>query len=210
MKVVFLHGLGQGPEAWQQVIHHLDCQDVLALSLFGNLSADEPLSLDILNDQLAAKVAQIKEPYILCGLSLGAILTLMQSLQPSSNLKGLIVSGAQIEPPSRFLLRFQNVIFRFLPKRFFQKIGLTRRQALELTNSLTDLNLSTDLKAMPLSTAVICGQKDRANLSAAYRLASCLGHSKLTIIPKGRHELNVEKPKEFALIVNQFLETHGF
>ncbi|MBZ2199946.1 alpha/beta hydrolase [Lentilactobacillus hilgardii] len=205
MKVIFLHGLGQTADAWEKVTDRMASSDYLTMSLFKPISRTDHLTIEKLHLILSQELDRIREPYILCGLSLGAILALKQAITPSLNLKGLVLSGAQFEAPNSGLLVFQNLIFKFLPRRTFTKLGITKRQAIDLTDSLRNLHLTSELSKMALPALVICGKRDRANLKASHRLEGLLSDGELVIIPNAKHELNLENPLEFAQALNRFL-----
>lgn len=210
MKIVFLHGLGQTPAAWDQVIQHVGLDNYWSLPLFDQLVTTADLTLSNLNQLISTRLARIHEPYLLCGLSLGGILALMQAQRPSPLLKGLIVSGAQVTAPNRGLLYFQNLVFHLLPGDFFRNLGITRNQALRLIDSIKTLNLLPRLKEVRIPAAIICGEKDCANIKAARLLNNQLAESTLTIIPDGKHELNVKNPEAFAKVVETFVNSYDF
>ena len=79
-KLIFLHGLGQTATDWQPVLSELQTTNTLSLSLFEDFSAQDRLDLERLHAALTRKMAVIDEPYILCGLSLGAVLALKQAI----------------------------------------------------------------------------------------------------------------------------------
>ncbi|WP_152656649.1 alpha/beta fold hydrolase [Oceanobacillus sp. CFH 90083] len=57
-------------------------------------------------------------PIHLCGLSLGAVLSLNYALDRPEKVHSLILLNAQYKMP-RFLLAVQNVMFRLLPNSVF-------------------------------------------------------------------------------------------
>lgn len=207
MRVLSLHGLGQSASAWEPVIEQLPMyKDYLsAFDLFSSLSEKEGVTLDVLDRQLSEKIKAIQEPFVLCGLSLGAILTLKQAIRTNPFLKGIIVAAPQFETPNRLLLSFQNTVFRFLPQKSFTQFGLEKKQALQLMNSLSSLEMRNEVTGIHLPTLIICGEKDKANLPAANTLASLISNSQLKVIENGKHELNTELPILFAEQIHFFL-----
>ena len=53
-------------------------------------------------------------------------------------------------------------------------------------------------------TLIICGEKDRANIKAAYYLSANIKDSKLKIIKNTGHVINEENPKELSMLINSF------
>ncbi|BBI27327.1 alpha/beta fold hydrolase [Enterococcus faecium] len=77
MKIVFLHGLGQDEQSWKDVISYLpNSYSCKSLSLFNHLNSTDTATLDDLTKYIEVQLNQIKEPFILCGLSLGAVIAL--------------------------------------------------------------------------------------------------------------------------------------
>lgn len=205
MKLVFLHGLGQSSDDWQAVIDELPLSNTLTIPLFTDISQADAVDLNRLNKKVSAILDDLNEPYILCGLSLGGILVLQQAIRKKPLLKGIVVSAAQFESPSKVILAIQNVIFRLMPKKSFQHMNLTKKQLFGLVNSIRYLNLKEDLSKATIPSLIMCGSKDRVNLSAARELSRLMNPSTLKIIPNGGHELNREQPKEFAKAIQAFL-----
>lgn len=205
MKLIFLHGLGQKPEDWQDVIKEVHVLDTLVLPLFSHITPKDSIDLQRMNDEVSRFLDNINEPYMLCGLSLGGVLALQQAIRKQPYLKGMIVSGAQYKPPNKYLISFQNIIFHFMPKKSFQRLNVTKTQLIDLVNSMSTLNLINDLKEVTIPFLIMCGSKDRVNLSAAKELSHILNNATLKILPNGGHELNLDQPKEFAKAINYFI-----
>lgn len=209
MKVIFLHGLGQGAEAWTSVSAALK-QETAALSLFADSSADERVTIDSLNARVTAILAQEKEPYILCGLSLGGILALKQAITAAPQLKGIVVSAGQYEAPNQFLLFVQNLLLKLRPAKAFADLGISKKQFLGILHSLGQLDLSADISAIKIPSLIVCGANDKYNLPAAEKMTELLPDAQLALIPDGGHQLNTEKPQEFAARLTAFLAANNF
>lgn len=207
MKLIFLHGLGQSSDDWQEVIDELSLSNTLSISLFSDVSQADSVNLNLLNEKLSALLDDLKEPYILCGLSLGGVFALQQAVRGKPLLKGIIVSAAQFESPNKILLSIQNLVFRLMPQRIFRSMNLTKKQLIELTNSARQLDLERDLRKVAIPTLIICGSKDWVNLAAAKKLSQIMNPSTLKIMPRGGHELNREQPKVFAKAISEWCQT---
>lgn len=205
LKLIFLHGLGQSSAEWKDVLDELPLSNTLAISLFSGVSETDEVNLTTLNKKVSAILDDVNEPYILCGLSLGGILVLQQAIRKQPLLKGIVVSAAQFESPSKTIITIQNLIFRLMPKKSFQNMNLTKKQLIELVNSIRYLKLKEDLSKVTIPSLIMCGSKDRVNLSAAKNLSLLMNPSTLKIIPNGGHELNREQPKEFAKAIDAFV-----
>ncbi|TVX02102.1 alpha/beta hydrolase, partial [Streptococcus pneumoniae] len=75
-----------------------------------------------------------------------------------------------------------------------------------VSEELKTLDLTDIAGICPYPTLLICGSKDRPNLSSMKTLHRLLTDSQFQIIPDGPHVLNKAKPKEFVEKIRSFLE----
>ena len=199
MKAVFLHGLGQTAKAWEAVLAQCpeckaDCPELFLLSPSKHTYS---AVLAALEDRYAAE----KEPFLLCGLSLGAMLALDYADQAAA----LVLIAAQDRAP-KLLLSFQNFLFHCMPQRAFAKIGLPKQAVLELTKSMRMLDLHSAASWVKCPVILLCGEKDnKANRKAAERLHRRIPQSNLKIVPRAGHEVNIEAPGAAAAVVREML-----
>ncbi|KXT74369.1 hypothetical protein STRDD10_00990 [Streptococcus sp. DD10] len=59
---------------------------------------------------------------------------------------------------------------------------------------------------MPFPTLLLCGSKDKPNLTASRKLSQLIPEAHLRIIENGTHTLNTDFPDSFADEIQQFLE----
>lgn len=127
MQSIFVHGLGQLSSSWLPVLSHLpanipaDCPDLTSLL------ACQEITYPGLYQAFSDYCDQQNSPLYLCGLSLGAVLSLNYTVEHPQKVKSLILIAPQYKMP-RLLLSFQNVIFRLLPKRFFQTMSFRKKR----------------------------------------------------------------------------------
>lgn len=156
-----------------------------------------------MNRDIIQKLQVLDEPYILCGISLGTILALSSALNGNHLLRGLILSGVQFKNPNKLLIDLQNIMFRFMPRKNFIELGITKKQMITFCQSMKSLDLHPKLNELNIPTTIICGTKDKSNLPASKALHSEISDSELKVIVGG-HMLNEETPIEFAAIINEF------
>ena len=202
MKLIFLHGLGQSAESWKEVQELLADYPSEALDLFptGITSYQEA------KERIYQHLSEETEPFVLIGLSLGAALTLELSSYDLPNLQGLVLSGCPLKLAGNILFKIQLMIFKLLPKSFFEKRGANKALMVGVSEELKTLDLTDISRTCPYPTLLICGSKDKPNLSSMRSLHKLISESKFQIIPEGPHILNRAKPKEFAEITRSFLE----
>ena len=202
MKLIFLHGLGQSAESWKEVQNLLTDYPSEAIELFSS----EVNSYQKVKDRVYQHLAQETEPFVLVGLSLGAALALELSSYDLPNLRALVLSGCPLKLAGNILFYVQLLIFKLLPKRVFEKQGADKALMVGVSEELKTLDLTDISRTCPYPTLLICGSKDKPNLSSMKALHRLLTNSQFQIIPDGPHILNRAKPKEFAEITRSFLE----
>lgn len=201
MKLIFVHGLGQDKTSFDSTSKYLKNIEYHSLDL---KELDfKKMSYNNLKKELFKYFNSFKDPINICGLSLGAILCLDYAINYSDKVKNLILIAPQYKMP-KTILRVQGLIFKLLPKRFFNK-GFKKEEFLALNNSIINLDFSNDLIGLDVKTLILCGGKDKINLKASKDLNSILKNSYFIKVSDGTHELNIQKPKELAFYIERFL-----
>lgn len=204
-KHVLIHGLGQTPDSWKAVLSRLEltgytiCPDLTKLII----SAKNRATYDSVYTSLTAKLDACEEGVNLCGLSLGGVLALNYAVDRPEKVNSLVLIAAQYKMP-KYLLQFQNIIFRLMPNTTFQSIGLEKEDFINLTASMTELDFSDSLHAIRCPTLIICGSRDNANKKASIALAAAIRGSELHIVSGAGHEVNAQAPDKLADILNAF------
>lgn len=202
--VVFLHGIGAGPDSWNAQLTALpDGYSGIAPQLAG-LTGDEPFTL-------AAAAAAIRdevdergiERAHLCGLSLGGMVATRFALDYPARIASLVLSGSQVRP-NPTLMRVQNTIMRLLPERIVAPPGMTKHDMFSVLRSVAATDFRAELPQIAVPTLVLCGMKDRANLPAARELADRIEGAELQLVPGAGHEWNVQLPAEFSARLTAF------
>ena len=202
MKLIFLHGLGQSADSWQEVQELLVDYPSEALELFPSGVATNQESKERIYQYLSKET----EPFVLIGLSLGAALALELSSYDLPNLQALVLSGCPLKLAGNILFYIQLLIFKLLPKRVFEKQGADKALMVRVSEELKTLDLREIAKNCPYPTLLICGSQDKPNLSSMKAIQELMSNSQFQIIPDGPHVLNKEKPKEFVENTRSFLE----
>ena len=148
-------------------------------------------------------VDNFSNPINLCGISLGAVLALNYTLNHADKVSSLVLIAPQYKMP-KLLLRFQNIVFRFMPDSLISKDGIAKQDIIQLTNSMRFLDFEQELKNVMCSTLIICGQKDTANIKAAMKMANLISNAKLYLIDNAGHEINVFASKKLAKAMSLF------
>ena len=202
MQTIFIHGLGQAPSNWDKTISCLSEQIIAQCPDLSRLLKGVESTYDNLYRAFAVYCDEFPEPIDLCGLSLGAVLALNYVIDNPRKVGSLILIAPQYEMP-KALLKFQNVIFKFMPDSAFENIGFDKQDFITLTNSMADLDFSGDLKRVVCPALILCGEKDRVNRKAAEKLQN----AEFRLVEKSGHEVNVDNPKGLAKVMEDFICT---
>lgn len=201
MKLIFLHGLGQHSRAWDQVQAELQDLDSVSLDLFeaGRL----PDHFEELTGLVEQELAKSKEPVVLVGLSLGAMLAL--SLLGHPRVSGAVVVACQYRLKNNRAYQLQSFLFKLLPNWFFKKQGMDKANLMRFYGSLAGFDLTDQLATCDKPVLLLCGDQDKINHKASRELASLLKHSRFDIIPDSGHEMTKDQPGRLAMAIRPFL-----
>ena len=143
------------------------------------------------------------EPVHLCGLSLGAVLALNYAIDFPLKAGSLVLIAPQYDMP-KFLLKVQNVLFKFMPESQFKDIGFCKKDFITLTNSMADLDFTKELDRVRCPVLVMCGEKDEVNKKAAINLTGKLTNAKFVTIDHSGHEVNMDNPQGLAKAIEMY------
>lgn len=179
-------------------------EEIQCLSVFA-LKNWEGISYRRVYEDFSAYCESVKTELGLCGLSLGAVIALNYVVEHPGKVKSLVLIGGQCVMP-KGLLRLQNMIFRLMPNGIFKKMGIGKRELIQLTKSMMVLDFKEDLEKVDCRTLIVCGEKDRANRRAAEMMAEKIPGARIKILEGCGHEVNVEDPEKLADILEAFYE----
>lgn len=203
MRYIFIHGLGQTPATWYKTISALGIDNFVCPNLPA-LVHDTDKTYQNLYSAFAAYCNDFNDDVALCGLSLGAVMALNYAIDNPEKVKRLILIAPQYKMP-KGMLRFQNVIFRFMPKSMFTEIGFAKNDYIALCRSMMDLDFSGSLHKIDCRTLVLHGEKDSANKKASAEIAAKIKNAALQVVDGSGHEVNVDAPERLAEIIHTFI-----
>lgn len=200
MKTILLHGLGQTAQDWKEVVCQLSSSNVECPELFSSM--DNEISYSRILGDLERRYSNAKEPLRICGLSLGALLAIDFAIRYGDKVASLVLIGTQYKVPS-LLIDFQNLIFRCMPNKAFESMGLSKSNTIKLAHSMRSLDFTAQLSGIHCPVNILCGEKDSANLKASKKLNEILPKATLQIVPGAGHEINKDAPEAIAAILNK-------
>ena len=83
-------------------------------------------------------------------------------------------------------------------------MGMRKKDFIELTDSMMNLNFREGLKNILCPVLILCGEKDSPNKKATKKLAENIIGAEVQFIENAKHEVNIDTPKELAEILNRF------
>ena len=204
MKYLYLHGLGQTPDSWNDVIRKTKVSgSSIALDL-PRLLEGKPATYPQLYAAFSG-ACEKEEELVLCGLSLGAVLALDYAIANPNRVKALVLIAPQYKMPKK-LLKIQNAVFHLMPNSMFCQTGFQKKGFITLCGSMAELDFSVSLERVTCPVLILCGQKDKANKQAAKELAQALNQARFQELPETGHEANRESPEQLAQVLQHFYD----
>lgn len=199
---ILVHGLGQNEKSWDQVKANLDNQIKVECPNLFELVKNYEINYENMYQAFLDYCNSFNEKVNLCGLSLGGLLAIDYAVDYPDKVNSLILIGTPYEVPKK-LLKIQNFIFKIMPKKTFENMGISKNNFINLTKSMTDIEIKSKLKGIKCNTLILCGKKDNANIESAKQLKNHIKKSELIIIENSAHEVNVENPIELSNIIKK-------
>lgn len=205
MKQIYIHGLGQTPDSWNKVVSQLNAAEYSICPNLAELVRGNEATYQNLYAAFSKLCDETGETVNLCGLSLGGVLALNYAIDHPEKVESMILIATQYKMPKK-LLKFQNVIFRFVPKSMFLQMGFGKNDFFKLCNTMMELDFSESLQKVSCPTLVVCGDKDHANKIASIELAKYLHNAIYQELCGSGHEANVEAPENLANVISSFFK----
>ena len=231
--VVFLHGLFGTPEYWRSTMESLadDYRLVapqLPLDRRPDMRSKGIKSLDDLIDHVAQTIFALDlPPVVLCGNSLGGLVSIEMCLRHPDRVAGLVLAGSagiyersltsgERPKPSRGFVRSialdifadEALITDEMVEEWYQSV-LDRdyvRFLLRISRATRDWRLTDELQRLALPTLIVWGRGDKVTPPAvAEEFKRKIAHSRLEYIEDCGHAPSLERPAVFADLLRRFL-----
>ena len=204
MKNILRHGLGQNDTSWNMVSEKLEKNGIkVETPNLYSMIKDKSFDYNFLFNEFMDYFNSFDGKLNLCGLSLGGILALHYAKRFPNKVNSLILIGTPYKIP-KFLFKVQGIIFHLMPKSTFEKIGCLKKDFITLVNSMSNLDMASDLDKIECRTLILCGKKDNQNMEDARLLNKNIKNSEFKIIKKASHEVNIDNPDETSNMINDF------
>ena len=230
--ILFLHGLFGSPDNWQSIMEDLaDQYRLVALQLpidhQPGRRKNGVTSVSEITDYVELVVDQLQlKRTILCGNSLGGLVSIDFCIRHSQHVAGLVLTGSaglfendlyggRRPRATREYVRHQaKEIFHSETHvtdamvdniyRSFQDRDYVRF-ILRMARATRDYNIKDDLCKLTIPTLVVWGRNDRITPpSVGEEFRDSIQNAQLEILDECGHSPNVEQPEEFSRILKQF------
>lgn len=208
MPYVFIHGLGQTPESWNQVISDMGLTDAIMCPNLPALILNQESTYKNLYAAFCSYCETESDKLDLCGLSLGGILALNYAIDHPEKVNSLTLIGTQYVMPKK-LLAIQNAVFHLMPNKMFASMGFSKKDFIQLSKTMADLNFSLELSAVTCPSLIVCGEKDTANKKASAELAKRIPNAQMSLISGCGHEVNQQAPTQLSKVLRNFWENRA-
>ncbi|WP_022925332.1 alpha/beta fold hydrolase [Serinicoccus marinus] len=206
--LVLLHGVGQAPMAWEDVVVALYGSRRLLTPWVPGLRPTEQRVLP-LDDAVAALDQQLMlegmQGVDLCGLSYGAMVATRLAADFPERVRRLVLIAGQVRPP-RMLMRAQGAALRLVPASRLADAGVSKERLLQALEVARSADLTDALPKVQAPTLVLVGAKDKANQPGARALADGIPGARLRIVEGAGHALNEDAPATLVDLLRDFLD----
>ena len=203
---ILVHGLGQDEKSWNEVKNQLNNNgiNVETPNLF-SIVKNYQVNYDNMYKTFADYCNSFNEKINLVGLSLGGVLAIDYITKFPEKINSIILIGTPYKIP-KTIITIQSIIYKFMPKRIFEKIGCSKKDMISLLNSMKNLSIPDKAPHIKSNTLIICGEeeKNNINMKSAKQLSKVIQNSKLKIIENAGHEVNIDNPIELANTIYDF------
>ena len=196
MKFLYLHGLGQKPDSWDRVIKETKVSDSSVCLSLAEMLEDKAATYGELYAAFSGECDKEHDEIVLA---------LNYAIDHPNKVKALVLIAAQYKMPEK-LLKFQNMLFRFMPNTMFKQFGFKKADVISLCGTMTELDFRDSLCKVSCPALIVCGEKDNANKKASKELVSYLSDSHFHELLKAGHEANIEAPEELAIVLQKFYD----
>lgn len=205
--LVLLHGLGQAPMAWEDVVVPLYPSRRLLTPWVPGLKPTERQAVPVAD--AAAKVdtdlmLEGMREVDLCGLSYGAVVATRLAADFPERVRRLVLIAGQVRPP-RAVMKVQAGMLRMMSAKKLADNGVSKERLRHTMALLADIDLTDALPQITVPTLVLVGERDKPNKPAARDLAAGIAGAQLREVPGAGHQVNVEQPKALVEILTEFL-----
>lgn len=203
-----LHGAGQNPPMWQDVVTAIGPDRPLHAPWLRGLKPTDASGFDVdraVADLVDTMVLRDLDVVDICGAGLGGMVALRFAADEPSRVGRLVLVDTPVVP-ARTTLRVQRAMLKLAPARSFPP-GVSKEAMIEGLDAMMAMDLSTDLRRIQTPTAVIAAAGNKLSVAAGELLAKGISGAQIFSVAGANADVARECPQDLADILNRVLGT---
>lgn len=209
--LVFLHGLGQTPQSWQDLVTTLPAGLKAHAPWLRGMRPGREVEFDIrasADEILRLPVQFGTESVSLCGQGLGAAVAVEAALAAPDLVTHLVLTSPVVQLP-RWALAAQKAALRLMPTKRLAAAGLSKKKALAIADVLGRVDFRDRLSEVRAHTLVIAGADDKAGRPIAEYVAAEIPDATLEFVAGAGADVPRTAPKAFADLLYGWVTPEG-
>ncbi len=204
--LLLLHGAGQNPPVWQDVVTAIGADRPLHAPWLRGLKPTDARGFDIsgaVADLVSVMELRDLDVVDVCGTGLGGMVALRFAADEPARVGRLVLVDTPVVPP-RTALRVQRAMLRLAPAQSFAP-GVSKETMLAGLDAMMSLDLSTDLRRIQAPTTVVAAAKNKLAVAAADLLVKGIPSAQLFTVQGAEGDVVRESSQELAEILDRVL-----
>ena len=206
LPVLFVHGLGQTPQSWQDQVVALPIGTTMLAPWVRGMRPGTKDVFDVdaaVGDLVLALDARGIDRAQVCGNGLGAVLAARLAARHPHRV-GRVVLAHGFVGLSPMAIRLRQLAIKALPASSFAEAAVVKERLLAALGALRSLDLRGDLARIDAPTLVLVGRRDARGLKSARQVGALIAGAQVIELDGGA-QLNTEAPEEFNRHLVDFL-----
>lgn len=198
--LVFLHGLGQTPQIWQDLVTTMPPGMKAHAPWLRGMRPGREVEFDIAasaDEILRLPVQFGSETLALCGQGLGAAVAVEAALAAPDLVTHLVLTSPVVQMP-KWALAAQKAALRMMPTKRLAAAGMSKKQALAIADVLGKVDFRGRLNEVRARTLVVVGADDRQGRPIADYVVAEVPDAELAVVPGAGADVPRMAPREFA------------
>ena len=204
--LLLLHGAGQNPPSWQDVVSAIGPDRPLHAPWLRGLKPTDGRGFDVegaVADLVSLMELRDLDVVDVCGTGLGGMVALRFAADEPARVGRLVLVDTPVVPP-KGALRVQRTMLKFAPQRVFAP-GVSKESMLEGLDAMMSLDLSTDLRRIESPTTVVAAAGNKMAVAAADVLLKGIRNATGFTVDGASSDVVRESPGDLADIINKVL-----
>ena len=201
--LVFLHGPGQSPPAWQDVVSAINPDQPMVAPWLKGLKPNEPAGFDLdaaVESVLDVMEARDAKQADLVGYSLGGVVAARVAMAYPDRIAHLVMVSTPVIP-DRKAISAQRMVVRMTPSWLFK--GISKELVLSALDALLAADFGIDPALITAPTLVVTAEEDIPMRQSASQLALSEGVV-LRHLPGDDPNLMTTHPAQLAQLIADF------